>query len=339
MSNGWDPSLVDFTAPPDGRITLSAGGSSGNLNLLNGQLLAFPWRRQEEIANTFPGTIRVYDISNAEFMEIASPTLVGGANYARIYLAGYTDGTASVGMESSGAGLLTVSPNLIDMIATTVQVRGTNANFGGTNVSITPTAAVNIIPGTTFYMQSTTSTQIEATTTLQMTAVGNMTIASDANMSIFTSGVGDDISIQAGGNLTLTSAAGSVDMVALVGAWVTTFTPVVTQGVNVTFTTPPTHSRYTKVGRTVTWTFHLAITSTGTAGSTVTISLPFTATYAGNRAIGTGQAAAPGNVIGAAVTNTTTTIAIIVHGAGGFFNTQLVSGHALFGTVTYEATT
>ena len=100
--SGWDDSFVDYTSPPDGRITLTVGGSSGNLRLLNGQTIKFPWKRQEQIAGTFPAQIDVTDTANYEFLEMVGPSLVPGTNRAYLLLAGWDDGTNSVVINGGG---------------------------------------------------------------------------------------------------------------------------------------------------------------------------------------------------------------------------------------------
>lgn len=94
---GWDPSLVDPTeTPADALIIRSPGGRTGNLSLENGQVLSFPWKRQQQVAGTRAGNIRVYDNVDTEFLNIQAPTLTPSGDLAYIYLAGWADGTASI---------------------------------------------------------------------------------------------------------------------------------------------------------------------------------------------------------------------------------------------------
>lgn len=94
---GWDPSLVDPTqTPADAGIIRSPGGRTGNLALENGQVLSFPWKRQQQVAGTRAGNIRVYDNVDTEFLNIQAPTLNPAGDLAYIYLAGWADGTASI---------------------------------------------------------------------------------------------------------------------------------------------------------------------------------------------------------------------------------------------------
>lgn len=98
---GWDPSLVDPTeTPADALIIRSPGGRTGNLSLENGQVLSFPWKRQQQVAGTRAGNIRVYDNVDTEFLNIQAPTLVPSGDLAHMYLAGWADGTASIFMDN-----------------------------------------------------------------------------------------------------------------------------------------------------------------------------------------------------------------------------------------------
>lgn len=53
------------------------------------------------------------------------------------------------------------------------------------------------------------------------------------------------------------------------------WTPVISQGVNVTFTN--TRSVYSRVGRQITGSFQLSVTGAGSASTLISISIPFTA--------------------------------------------------------------
>ena len=73
------------------------------------------------------------------------------------------------------------------------------------------------------------------------------------------------------------------DVLAKLGAW-TSYTPTVTQGVAVSKTV--TYAKYVKLGRTVIGNMLLAITSSGTVSTQITVTTPVTAAQAGNIAIG-----------------------------------------------------
>ena len=106
----WDPSLVDPTqTPADAGIIRSPGGRTGNLSLENGQVLAFPWKRQQQVPGTRPGSIRVFDDATTEYLDLKAPTLVAGGDLAYIYLAGWADGTASIGMSNGEVNLFLAS--------------------------------------------------------------------------------------------------------------------------------------------------------------------------------------------------------------------------------------
>ena len=73
------------------------------------------------------------------------------------------------------------------------------------------------------------------------------------------------------------------EVLAKLGAW-TSYTPTVTQGVAVSKTV--TYAKYVKLGRTVIGNMLLAITSSGTVSTQITVTTPVTAAQAGNIAIG-----------------------------------------------------
>jgi len=72
------------------------------------------------------------------------------------------------------------------------------------------------------------------------------------------------------------------------GAW-TDYSPVVTQGVTVTYTR--NYARYYKIGRTVTVQVDLSMTGTGTAASGVTVSLPVPCAAPGSAGLAIGSGA------------------------------------------------
>ncbi|MFN0088679.1 MAG: hypothetical protein ACKVWR_00195 [Acidimicrobiales bacterium] len=128
----------------------------------------------------------------------------------------------------------------------------------------------------------------------------------------------------------------------ITGAW-TAYTPTITQSGSVAKTV--TYARWMRIGRTVICAGSVAITGTGTASNTVTVSLPVTAASGAN--IGCGVAhiydvSAAVNYSDIAILDATTTFAIMAGGTGGrlgnaTFTAGLASGDALGWTVTYEA--
>lgn len=126
------------------------------------------------------------------------------------------------------------------------------------------------------------------------------------------------------------------------GQW-TGYTPTVTQGVTVSKSV--TYARYMKVGRKVTVQVYLAITSSGTAGSAINVSLPFNAA----------QVSLPGgawywakasngvNYNGIGIVTAAGTMGGIINGTGlilgQYTPNQLLSGDLLLMSLTYEATT
>lgn len=60
------------------------------------------------------------------------------------------------------------------------------------------------------------------------------------------------------------------------GAW-TAYTATVSQGVSTNISKITNYSNYARAGRMITWTFHLVLSASGTAGSGVSITLPVAA--------------------------------------------------------------
>lgn len=125
------------------------------------------------------------------------------------------------------------------------------------------------------------------------------------------------------------------------GAW-TSFTPAVTQGVTLTKTV--VFARYIQVGKTVTFTFQLAITSAGTAGSFIRAGLPV-APASDNQmctAAYTDASPATAYVLGG-FTKTGTNDMLFLHdtsGSSAFGAAPAItaaSGDVLYVTMTYEA--
>lgn len=126
-------------------------------------------------------------------------------------------------------------------------------------------------------------------------------------------------------------------------AW-TSYTPTLTQSGAVTKTVD--YSRYTKIGRLVTFAFALTVTGSGTAANNVTVSLPFTAagsvgTHAGVMLVYDSSTTTRYN--GNAELNSTTTCALSYNQAstslwGTLPNIALAVGDIIRGTITYEAT-
>ena len=126
------------------------------------------------------------------------------------------------------------------------------------------------------------------------------------------------------------------------GAW-TSWTPVVTQGVNVTVTN--TRSRFARYGRTIHFQTRLAVTGTGTAANVISITLPATAASSN---VGAGG----GNIVdlGAStyhvgeVEFTSTTAFSLIPAVGGVnylgavgFTAALAAGDTITVSGTYEA--
>lgn len=147
MSDAWDPSLVDPTKQPrDVSMIRSPGGRSGALSLENGAKLAFPWARQQKISGTYPGQVYVVDDASTEYIYMQSPTLVSGGHRAQLYLAGWDDGTSSIGMAVNGGVTFTLASGQIYTSAHPFTANGTFTAAGAatfqSTVNITGTLSV-----------------------------------------------------------------------------------------------------------------------------------------------------------------------------------------------------
>ena len=143
----------------------------------------------------------------------------------------------------------------------------------------------------------------------------------------------------------LTSADVNTFLAGEGGAW-QSWSPVVTQGVGVSVTN--TRSRFARYSRTIHYVLSLAVTSAGTSGSQVTVSVPVTAA-ASDLICGSGYITDTGfgNYQGNATLLTTTTIGLVptwlfnasgvigqAAGGGAF---ALASGDFIYIAGTYEA--
>ena len=128
-----------------------------------------------------------------------------------------------------------------------------------------------------------------------------------------------------------------------IGAW-TSHTPTVSQGVTSNVSKTVNYSKWVRADRAITWTFHLTITSPGTSGSVVELTMPVAA-VAVSAIVGSGFCidASVQGYAGAWIGSTTTTIVFETHAntAGGGFgvapNIALASPDELFGSITFEA--
>lgn len=122
----------------------------------------------------------------------------------------------------------------------------------------------------------------------------------------------------------------------------TAFTPVTSQGVALSKNL--TYSGYDKQGRTVDFHCLAGFTSSGTSGQDLIVTLPFTATVASNRVIGSGHVFNGGNVTVLPYLTSTTQLRFMktsngaAYGSGGAPE-QILNTHALTFAVRYEATT
>lgn len=133
---------------------------------------------------------------------------------------------------------------------------------------------------------------------------------------------------------------------ALGGAWITTFDPTVDQGATTDIAHTVNWSHYVQIGKTVHWTFRLAMTAGGTAGSEFNIDLPVneaanTNVYAGMGAAVTFNGVsyktqiiirAGSHKLAMIRTDDTNITALGVNP-----NAAIVNGTLLLGQITYEA--
>jgi hypothetical protein len=127
-----------------------------------------------------------------------------------------------------------------------------------------------------------------------------------------------------------------------IGAVAETWTPVVTQGVNVTYTN--VYARYQRIQNVVFVYARLNVTSAGTANNPVTVSIPVAAKNtlgpAGNFSIYDNSASTPYN--GFAFLPTSTTITSVGDWAsigvwGTIPNLAIANGDAIWINLSYEA--
>lgn len=137
----WDPSLVDFSAPSDGRIIQAVGGASGNLSLLNGQKISFPWKRQQETLGADIATIHVLESSDGgvdyEAMLLRGPSLTASGTQAAITLVGWEDNTSSVviAQEEGGANRIVLTNGGVYSDSPFIAQSGATINGGTLDVN------------------------------------------------------------------------------------------------------------------------------------------------------------------------------------------------------------
>lgn len=211
---------------------------------------------------------------------------------------------------------------------------------------------------------------VDSAANLTLDATGTVSITSADDITISTSGAGDDLILDPTGALTATgssislvsdgngavtiTASGSgdlnltgspvningVDVSTALGGW-GLITPTITQGVGVTFTN--NYCRVVKLGRTVIYMGDVTITSSGTSGSVITVSLPYTPVSTGYQAAGTGYVYVNStNEFCTALIRSATELSFGVGEYGGELGgnpvRQLLSGASIQWFVIYEAT-
>jgi hypothetical protein len=184
------------------------------------------------------------------------------------YVVGTAGSTNLNGISNWGVGdLATFNGSVWQRVEGGADLNGVNLSVSGTSTLSGLTASTALALNASKEIVSVTNTgtgdNVLATTP---TLVGDVTL-STGNLVIGTSGKGIDFSA--------TPGTGTSELLADYeeGTWTLTITP--SSG---TFTSVTAQdSRYTKIGNIVVATFRYTVANAGTAGGTVTISLPFTA--------------------------------------------------------------
>lgn len=334
----------------------SVGGRSGPLALENGAPLTFPWARQQRIPNTETATVRSFDSVDYAALSLVGPTLVAGANQAYIELRGWTDSTSPLIMgDGTGSyievnnGNITLNPlddlflqtstGVINLVAkTSVQI--SNDATSGTDITVNSNRDL--------FLQADNDANLNAVNgDLSLSAKLSMVMANDATS-------GTDITIQSNRDLFLnadrdlsllaTTGLVLVDGLPITGAWNTTFSPVVKQN-NTTVASTVTYSHYWRVGHLVIFVWWSAITGTGTAGTAITVTIPFDC--AGTTVVAgiwsQYDASLNQHLVGVARLYSTTEVSAVLHGANNWIGISgyaeaLVNTDAILGMVVYETT-
>lgn len=371
--SAWDGSFVDYTAPPDGRMTLAVGGLTGDLRLVNGQTISFPWKRQQETFGADVATINVDESSSGgvdyEAMLIRGPSLTASGTQAQISLIGWEDNTSAMVLSQEiGQGGITLTNDGVYADLQFIAENGAVINTGTLDVNggmsvdggvLDVNAGMTVDGGVTDINGGIDATGGSAIIT---SSGAKVAITSPDNYDVEIQG-GDDIQLFADidvriyattGDITIWPFAGDllllgdtiqvngVNIKPSVEAW-PSYTPTLTQFGTVTKTV--TFSKYWKYGRTVVFETYLVATGSGTASNAISVSLPFTASAAGV-VVGSFylyDSSAGVNRTCVAALNSTTTVSGVLDGSAGYigasgFTDALTSGDAILLYATYEAT-
>lgn len=362
----WDPSYVDPTRrPADALLIKAVGGRSGPLSLENGAKLSFPWAAQQRISGSDPGHIYVFegsdlvDTYNRESLRAIGPWLNGtdANDRAQLKLDGYFDELYSKATLQAGQGYSTLD------LQPRIWVTSNDLGLGGVQGFIgletiayaqgggQQEGVVNIGGFTAIYSKHATSPDFDfgqdPLVVAGRTNIGSPSFANNGNATIighkWIQGADYSVSGYTAGSLTLNPAGGAlyIGSVAtnIAGQW-TNFSPTLTQGVGVTYTG---YCRYQKIGRTVHLIGNLSITSSGTSGSIIILTLPFTSAHSGTyQAAGVGYVYANStNTFCVALLRSTTTFSFGVGEYGGEVGgnpvRQFLSGDQVKFQITYEA--
>jgi hypothetical protein len=134
-----------------------------------------------------------------------------------------------------------------------------------------------------------------------------------------------------------------VELAPFSAAW-TSYTPTLAQGVSTNISKTVNYAKYVRVGKVVWLAVKVSITGAGSAGSSITVSLPVSSA-ASAVIFGSGMfydASSNLTYAGGGFVNTGTTVAIYAHGAAGNVvgvspNIATANGDEFFVSLTYEA--
>jgi hypothetical protein len=203
--------LVDFVLEPDNRLTYSAGGQTGRLTLLNGQVILMPWKSQQEIANSVPGFIRTAELdsggSHWQQFQVWSAELSGNSPGAIEVVTTYPNDTSDGG--SRGQPYVHLSSGfLTGGTSAEIFVRGGASEgviqmFGDVSFSdVISVEEIESLPATDLTITGQNDLTLRTTGTgsgtgdaILIDSVAGITISADDDILVTTSGAGDHITL------------------------------------------------------------------------------------------------------------------------------------------------
>lgn len=332
----------DYRSQPDGRIIQAVGGASGNLKLINGQTITFPWKAQEEITGAEPPAIQTQEITGITHLLWSTytggefPTVHDRAPYLK-FISSFPDASSPSAIADLASGQVAGDAEALIRLASA------------------PTTGQIYMFGETIMIDPLDVNVIDTLGVLDINAGGDLTISTDtAGADIYvtslgeitlTSGVNYDLNLSAPGtgviNIDGSVFINSVNISTALGQW-TNYTPTITQGVAISKTVH--YCRVWKFGRTVIYMGNCTPTSSGTSGQVITVDLPYTSAHSGSyQAAGSAYIYAnSGNHHCGVLLRSTTSMGFLLGEYGGEFGAnpvrQLDSTGTIKWMVVYEAT-